>query len=178
MDCIKNNNNNNNNKEVDALRVQIARLTQSQRELIRTSYLSLEAESTKNGLGLFVRLFAEYPSYKAIWPQFRAIPDSSLIASDKLRNHAIVYMAGLKKIVAVLDDDEKLIEATARIASSHLKWQICKYHIENMVPGLLEVLSICMKGKMTEEVCEAWQTLYDIIGNMITIQKGARKSIH
>lgn len=42
------------------------------------------------------RLFAEFPSYKGIWPQFREIPDSALISSDKLRNHAVVYMAGLK----------------------------------------------------------------------------------
>ncbi|KHJ98382.1 hypothetical protein OESDEN_01632 [Oesophagostomum dentatum] len=69
-----------------------------------------------------------------------------------------------------------VLQATAKIASSHLKWNICKFHIEHMVPGLLEVLSICMDGRLTEDICEAWQTLYDIIGNMITVQKGVRRS--
>ncbi|ETN68587.1 globin [Necator americanus] len=161
----------------NALRLEIARLTANQRELIRISYQSLEGESTKNGMDLFVKLFAEFPNYKNIWPQFHEVADSSLIFSDKLRNHAKVYMAGLKRIVDVLDDNEKLIEATTKIASSHLKWNICKFHIEHMVPGLLEVLSICMGGKINQDVCEAWQTLYDIIGNMVNIQKRAQKMI-
>ncbi|VDP29252.1 unnamed protein product [Heligmosomoides polygyrus] len=122
-------------------------------------------------------LFAEFPQYKGIWPQFRQIPDSSLISSDKLRSHATVYMAGLKKIVAVLDNNNELIEATQRIATSHCKWNICKFHIENMVPGLLEVLNLCMDGNMTPEISHSWETLYDIIGNMITLQKGVRRPV-
>uniref|UniRef100_A0A158P6L2 GLOBIN domain-containing protein n=1 Tax=Angiostrongylus cantonensis TaxID=6313 RepID=A0A158P6L2_ANGCA len=105
-------------------------LTHDQRAMIRSSYTCMERESTRNGLGLFVRLFSEYPQYKNIWPQFREIPDSALISSDKLRNHGIVYMAGLKQVVAVLDDDDKLIEVAKRIARSHCKWNICKSHIE------------------------------------------------
>uniref|UniRef100_A0A1I7WDV5 GLOBIN domain-containing protein n=1 Tax=Heterorhabditis bacteriophora TaxID=37862 RepID=A0A1I7WDV5_HETBA len=108
------------------------------------------------------KLFAEYPHYKNIWPQFRAIPDSSLISSDNLKNHAKVYMSGLQcllystllitqkincrfalfitiyltwksmfqEIVTVLDDNDKLCEVTRRIARSHCKWNIYKYHIE------------------------------------------------
>ncbi|KAE9419966.1 hypothetical protein Angca_005772 [Angiostrongylus cantonensis] len=150
---------------------QIARLTHDQRAMIRSSYTCMERESTRNGLGLFVRLFSEYPQYKNIWPQFREIPDSALISSDKLRNHGIVYMAGLKQVVAVLDDDDKLIEVAKRIARSHCKWNICKSHIENMVPSLLEVLNLCMDGEMTPEMANSWTTLYDIIGNIINIEK-------
>ncbi|WKY06476.1 hypothetical protein Q1695_006570 [Nippostrongylus brasiliensis] len=174
MDAAKEYEDGNCNVVKDPLRSEIARLTQEQRTLIRQSFRFMELESTRNGLGLFVRLFAEYPQYKGIWPQFREIPDSALISSDKLRNHASVYMAGLKQIVAVLDDNDKLIEATRRIAASHCKWNICKFHIENMVPGLLEVLNLCMDGSLSDEISNAWNTLYDIIGNMITIQKGIR----
>ncbi|KAK6026254.1 globin [Ostertagia ostertagi] len=161
--------------EVDALHKEIARLTLDQRSMIRFSYSFMEAEATRNGLGLFVRLFAEFPQYKTIWPQFRQIPDSALISSDKLKNHATVYMAGLKEIVDVMDDNEKLIVATRRIAASHCKWSICKFHIQHMVPGLLEVLNICMGGQITPEISRAWETLYDIIGNMIGLQKGVRR---
>ncbi|VDM54170.1 unnamed protein product [Angiostrongylus costaricensis] len=157
--------------EKSVVRDQIARLTHDQRAMIRSSHACMERESTKNGLGLFVRLFSEYPQYKSIWPQFREIPDSALISSDKLRNHGVVYMAGLKQVVAELDDDDKLIEIAKRIAGSHCKWNICKFHIENMVPSLLEVLNLCMGSEMTSEIADSWTTLYDIIGNIISIEK-------
>uniref|UniRef100_A0A7I4YSL0 GLOBIN domain-containing protein n=1 Tax=Haemonchus contortus TaxID=6289 RepID=A0A7I4YSL0_HAECO len=160
---------------LDSLHREIARLSPEQRSMIRYSYQFMEAEATKNGLGLFVRLFSEYPQYKGIWPAFRQIPDSALISSDQLRRHASVYMAGLKRIVDVMDDNEKLIDATRRIAASHCKWSICKFHIEHMVPGLLEVLNICMNRQLTPEISHAWETLYDIIGNMIGLQKGIRR---
>ncbi|KAK5971632.1 GLOBIN domain-containing protein [Trichostrongylus colubriformis] len=166
---------NNSRVEVDDLHREIARLSLEQRSLIRYSYSFMEAEATRNGLGLFVRLFADFPQYKSIWPQFRQIPDSALISSDQLRNHATVYMAGLKEIVGAMDDTEKLISATRRIAASHCKWSICKFHIEHMVPGLLEVLNICMNRQMTPEISHAWERLYDIIGNMIGLQKGIRR---
>ena len=89
-----------------------------------------------------IRLFAEHPNYKDIWPQFRAIPDSSLFNSDSLQNHAYVYMAGLKvdrlsikqksyqSIVAAMEDEETLCKMCKKIAVSHIKWNINKYHIE------------------------------------------------
>jgi hypothetical protein len=31
------------------------------------------------------RLFAEFPRYKEIWPQLKAIPDSAIISSTELQ---------------------------------------------------------------------------------------------
>ncbi|KAF8372548.1 hypothetical protein PRIPAC_78977 [Pristionchus pacificus] len=107
-----------------------ARLDARNRQLIRDSFEFMRAEKNRNGLGIFIRLFAEFPQYKNIWSNFRAIPDSSLISSDGLKNHASVYMAGLQHIVESLDDDATLGEAIQRIAMSHAKWKIKKYHLE------------------------------------------------
>ncbi|VDM49386.1 unnamed protein product [Toxocara canis] len=101
-----------------------------QREIIRKSFKTMEEDSTRNGLSIFIRLLSEYPEYKTIWPQFRSIPDSSLISSDALKRHAIVYMGGLRQIVESMDDDQKLAEQAYAIAKSHVKWGIQQFHIE------------------------------------------------
>ncbi|EFO17330.1 hypothetical protein LOAG_11169, partial [Loa loa] len=44
-----------------------------------------------------ISLVVENPDYKYFWPQFRAIPDSSLISSNVLKNFAQTYMNALKK---------------------------------------------------------------------------------
>ncbi|GMT25025.1 hypothetical protein PFISCL1PPCAC_16322, partial [Pristionchus fissidentatus] len=153
------------------------RLNAEHRKLIRDSYEFMKVEANKNGQGIFIRLFAEFPHYKTIWPNFREIPDSALISSDGLKNHARVYMAGLQHIVESLDDDSTLGEAVKRIAMTHTKWYIKKYHIESMVPELLDVLKECMGGTLPRETAFAWTTLYDIIGNLIQMmQKNSRQS--
>ncbi|CAI4227116.1 unnamed protein product [Auanema sp. JU1783] len=146
-------------------------MTRSDRRLVQDGFNELKRCATPNGLALFVKLFSEHPEYKDIWPQFRAIPDSSLLSSDVLRNHATVYMRGLQEIVNSIDDDSTLRQSTRKIALSHLKWNIHKKHIQHMVPELLAVLSHIREGNVTEEEKEAWRKLYDIIGNLIDIHK-------
>lgn len=74
-------------------------------------------------------MFSEHPEYKNIWPQFRPIPDSSLMNADALRKHAVVYMGGLKTIIDGMDDDDRLKDALKRIAQAHVKWSIYKVHL-------------------------------------------------
>ncbi|GMS96102.1 hypothetical protein PENTCL1PPCAC_18277, partial [Pristionchus entomophagus] len=151
------------------------RLNEHHRKLICDSYEFMRTEANKNGLGIFIRLFAEFPHYKNIWPNFRQIPDSALISSDGLKNHAKVYMAGLQHIVESLEKDATLGEAVHRIAMTHSKWNIKKFHIESMIPELLDVLKECMGGTLPAETAYAWTTLYDIIGNLIQkMQQGSR----
>ncbi|CAD6190779.1 unnamed protein product [Caenorhabditis auriculariae] len=201
----------NRNPEVKKLvHTELTRLTTEQKQLIQETFAEIAKAPVKNGLILFARYFSEFPHYKNIWPQFRAIPDSSLIVSDQLRNHASVYMSGLKEIVEKMDDDEILVNLTARIAISHVKWTISKQHItaekcthlenngdmkrrlrsqsfcllwrlfspllllthfQNMIPGLMDVLKTCLGDRYNQEVVDAWTTFYDVIGNVLNIQK-------
>lgn len=78
---------------------------------------------------LFFRLFSEYPRYKLIWPQFRAIPDSSLMNAVELRRHASVYLKGLGKIIESMRDEEELGKSMSRIAQAHIKWNVQRNHV-------------------------------------------------
>ncbi|KAK6017375.1 hypothetical protein OSTOST_17105, partial [Ostertagia ostertagi] len=80
-------------------RHQISRLTEKQRAILITTFKELEINPVKNALRVLVMLFSEVPHYKLIWPQFRAIPDSSLMNAVELRRHASVYMCGLGAII-------------------------------------------------------------------------------
>ncbi|VDK68195.1 unnamed protein product [Onchocerca ochengi] len=111
-------------------------------------------------------LIKDFPEYKLIWPQFRAIPDSSIITADAIKQHGLVYMAGLKDIIDSMEDEERLIKMISKIAIAHLKWNISKNHIMNMLQEVIIILRSYphCEGKFVEE---AWFTLFDVIGNLV-----------
>ncbi|MCP9258926.1 hypothetical protein DINM_001917 [Dirofilaria immitis] len=112
------------------------------------------------------RLLRDFPEYKLLWPQFRSISDSLIITADAIKQHGVLYMAGLKTIINSMENEESLARAISRIAIAHLKWHICKNHIMNMVQEVIVILQSYHQcgGKFMEE---AWFTLFDVIGNLI-----------
>ncbi|CAJ0932851.1 unnamed protein product, partial [Mesorhabditis belari] len=141
-------------------------LTEEQREAIKQSHKKLAESAAKYGNELFIRLFSDFPDYKDIWPRFRALPDSSLVGSDQMRSHASVYMKGIETIVSKIDDDVALQEVLRKIASSHVRFNITKAHVEHMVPCLLEVLRLS-NGSISDETRAAWTRLYDNFGEIL-----------
>ncbi|KAF1756507.1 hypothetical protein GCK72_012960 [Caenorhabditis remanei] len=153
------------------MRQEMERLTERQKQIFVETFPVVYKDFRRNGLVLFAKYFSEFPHYKNIWPQFRNLQDSALLASNELANHCSVYMSGLKEIVEVMDDEEKLTYFMARIARSHVKWNINKYHITNMLEGVDAVLKRSFEEKLTDEIVDAYHTLYDVIGNLLDIQK-------
>ncbi|CAI5447918.1 unnamed protein product [Caenorhabditis angaria] len=153
------------------MRNEMARISDEQKQIYKETFPKIFQNAKRHGLVLFARYFSDHPHYKNIWPQFRSQQDSALIASNELANHASVYMCGLKEIVEVMDDEEKLTYFMARIARSHVKWNINKYHITNMIPGLDDVLKCCCGPEVDPKITEAWHLMYDVIGNLLDIQK-------
>ncbi|VIO90766.1 Uncharacterized protein BM_BM3476, partial [Brugia malayi] len=129
---------------------EIKRLSQEQRYIIQKTFKYLYNDPQKNGQKIFVLLLGDFPEYKQIWPQFSGIPDSSIITADVVKEHGLVYLAGLKAIIDSMPYEEKLVKTINRITTAHLKWNICKSHI--------------MVWKHVEE---AWFTLFDVIGNLV-----------
>ncbi|KAK6057339.1 hypothetical protein COOONC_05146 [Cooperia oncophora] len=64
---------------------QVNRLTERQRAVLIQTFAELERDPVRNALKMLVKLFSEHPQYKLIWPQFRQIPDSSLMNAVALR---------------------------------------------------------------------------------------------
>ncbi|KJH45075.1 hypothetical protein DICVIV_08892 [Dictyocaulus viviparus] len=115
------------------------------------------------------RLFSENPQYKQIWPQFRAIPDSSLTNADQLRKHATVYMCALKNINNSILDENELALQMSLIAMAHIKWNVHRSHIMNMLHPVLDTVKEYNDGEMDANTEAAWTTFYDIIANVIEI---------
>ena len=114
-------------------------------------------------------MFAENPHFKNIWPQFRGIPDSSLISSDQLKNHAKVYLGGMNNIINSMNagDETEFRNMIRRMARSHSKFGVKKHHIIAMLPEFITVLKTS-GVPITEEIKDAWYTLFDVIGNLLS----------
>ncbi|CEF70839.1 Globin family and Globin-like domain and Globin, structural domain-containing protein [Strongyloides ratti] len=145
-------------------------------KIIRDSFEVYKKNGLNNTLKVFIRMFSEHPEYKFIWPQFRQIPDSSFILSSALKQHAAVYFGGLKSIIENIDDKQKMDLIIKKIAYSHVKWEIKKSHIENMIPEILFVLKEILIN-YNKDVEDAWTALYTIIGDLLEeFKKGQKKT--
>ncbi|GMT24591.1 hypothetical protein PFISCL1PPCAC_15888, partial [Pristionchus fissidentatus] len=154
----------------DEAYAEMQRLTPSQREIVKRTFPAMEADAVRNALQVLLLLFSEHPRYKNIWPQFRAIPDSALMSAVELRRHASVYMTGLRSIIDAMDDEISLADQLKRIARAHIKWNIHKVHVMNMLLPVLDVLANTLNQKpLQTDIAEAWTTLYDVIANLIDI---------
>ncbi|CAI2352989.1 unnamed protein product [Caenorhabditis sp. 36 PRJEB53466] len=162
-----------NSEPLDAIGQKIfdetSRLSDRQREIIQKTFTSVEKDCVRNGLKIFVRLFAEYPRYKLIWPQFRAIPDSSLMNAVELRRHASVYLKGLGRIIESMRNEEELAKSMSRIAQAHIKWNVQRNHVIHMIEPVLEVVKECNGYQLDEETRQSWTVLYQVIANLIEI---------
>ncbi|KAL4001909.1 Globin family protein [Acanthocheilonema viteae] len=145
---------------------EVKRLSNKQRRIIQETFKYLYSDPKKNGHKIFILLFSDFPEYKDIWPQFRGIPDSSIITADEVKKHGLVYMNGLKAIIDSMQNEEKLIKTISKITTAHLKWHIYKYHIMHMLKEVITILQSYphCQGKDVEE---AWFTLFDMIGNLV-----------
>ncbi|KAK6100987.1 Globin family protein [Brugia pahangi] len=155
-----------NKSSADICAEEIKRLSQEQRYIIQKTFKYLYNDPQKNGQKIFVLLLGDFPEYKQIWPQFSGIPDSSIITADVVKEHGLVYLAGLKAIIDNMPYEEKLVKTINRITTAHLKWNICKSHIMNMLKEVVVILQSYphCQGKHVEE---AWFTLFDVIGNLV-----------
>lgn len=88
------------------------------------------------------RLLSDFPEYKDIWPQFRGIPDTSIIIADAVKKHGMIYMAGLKSIIDSMQDEEKLVKTITKITAAHLKWHIYKNHIMACIQTFITIICI------------------------------------
>lgn len=86
----------NNPDAKNKMRQEMDRITEKQKEIFKETFPVIYKDFKRNGLALFAKYFSEYPHYKNIWPQFRTLQDSALLASNELANHCSVYMSGLK----------------------------------------------------------------------------------
>ncbi|CAD5226040.1 unnamed protein product [Bursaphelenchus xylophilus] len=154
-------------QELSALTVaEASRLTPRKCEILLETFTALKRHLVHNIQTLFIRLFSEYPTYKDIWPQFRAIPDSSLMYSNELKKHVHVFCKGLTMIINSLNTEKELYVVLRKLAKAHARKNVYKNHIMNMLPELLNV----MKSNgidVNDDVKEAWTTLFDVLGNLV-----------
>ncbi|KAE9421468.1 hypothetical protein Angca_002235 [Angiostrongylus cantonensis] len=153
------------------MREQLSRLTPQQHKRITETFKLIDNDPVKSALRMLLKLFTEHPQYKHIWPQFRQIPDSSLMNAVQLRRHASVYMAGLRNIIHSMSNEDELILQMIRIAKAHKKWNIHRRHVMTMLQPLLETLQESNNGQMDEELKTAWTTFFDVIADFIEIYR-------
>ncbi|KAM3723849.1 Myoglobin [Dirofilaria immitis] len=156
----------NQRKQNDFLFIQMKKFSTKDRQLLYETFNLFEKDLVSNGLRIFLEIISENPDYKYFWPQFRAIPDSSLISSCVLRNFARTYMNALKEIVESLNNEQIPYEVLRRISTKHAMHNIQMHHIQKMIKPLLGNVRREL-GRQDENAERAWKSLFQTIGIII-----------
>uniref|UniRef100_A0AC35TW90 GLOBIN domain-containing protein n=1 Tax=Rhabditophanes sp. KR3021 TaxID=114890 RepID=A0AC35TW90_9BILA len=154
--------------EVSRIQSEVNRLSHEHQDILKKTFTAIEVNAVPNGLKLLIRMFAEHPRYKNIWPQFRGITDSSLMGAPELTNHAKAYMKGLRYIIYSMQDQKKMYDSLHQIAKTHVKWNVHKHHVMHMLEQVLSMLADEL-GPLDGKTKESWSILYDVIANIIDI---------
>ncbi|VDK72009.1 unnamed protein product [Onchocerca ochengi] len=155
----------NQRKQSDFSLMQVKKFSFEDRQILYDTFKLFEKDLTSNGLRIFLKTLSENPEYKYFWPQFRAIPDSSLISSCVLRNFAGTYMNALKEIVEGLNNEQMPKKVLRRISIKHAAHNIQMHHIKKMIRPLIENVRGVL-GRRDENAERAWETLFHTIGSI------------
>ncbi|KAK6015891.1 hypothetical protein OSTOST_18634 [Ostertagia ostertagi] len=144
-------------------RQQINKLTERQRAILIRTFAEVEKNLVKNGLKILLMLFAEDPHYKQIWPQFREIPDSSLMNAIELSLH--VWTGCNYQLYESRERSRHPDEPNRK--GAHQMERASGPHREMLEP-VLAVVKEC-NDDFDNETKQAWTTLYHIIADLIEI---------
>jgi len=138
-------------------------LSEEEKQIVRDTWSTATKDINKAGIGLFMILFSQNPSYQNYF-SFRDVADLETLKEDKrLKAHARNVMYYLKMVVDSLDDPEVVQEMVDRIGKSHIRRGLGVEQFTVLRGAVVELLIGALGTEvMNEEALTAWTKTYDL----------------
>ncbi|KAG8190591.1 hypothetical protein JTE90_017856 [Oedothorax gibbosus] len=146
-------------------------LTPRQKKIVQNTWKIVRADSKKNGILIFMKLFEHHPEYQPLFAGFAYVPLYRLPSNGKLVAHAISVMYSLSSVVDNLDEPQCLVQLLQKIGRSHRTRNISGEHIENLSDVIIMFLKEKLGPKVFDERCEeAWRKSLDVASSVIVTE--------
>ncbi|XP_076127910.1 cytoglobin-2-like [Alosa pseudoharengus] len=148
--------------------IALVNLTDSQKEIIKESWSSIQRDITRAGIILFVRLFESHPECKEVFFEFREVDDVEMLRVNKeLRAHGLRVMSFIEKSVARLDEPERLEMLAFDLGRKHYNYRAIPKYFMYVMPEFIRAIQPILKGGLTPELEDAWKALFLYLTGMM-----------
>ncbi|XP_071960959.1 cytoglobin-2-like [Antedon mediterranea] len=146
-------------------------LTSRQRKSIRQMWTEINKDKINVGIGIFVKLFTEYPEARQLFPALRKLTfDENFGKSPKLKAHSGRFMGLLSTCVENIEDPEVFEQLLVGLAASHFKLKVETSHFKALGPIMIETFSTHLGREFTSERGASWDIFQGYMFKIITTE--------
>mmetsp|Transcript_10147 Transcript_10147/g.14343 ORF Transcript_10147/g.14343 Transcript_10147/m.14343 type:complete len:152 (+) Transcript_10147:105-560(+) len=123
---------------------------------------------------LFRKIFTIAPEAQSLFPFAKnyAHMSEEMFKSKRFKHHAKGVISTVNVAVSMLGPDlEPLVKILKDLGKKHVQYGVLKPHYEIVGQALIETLAAAMGDKFTNDVKNAWISVYDVISS--TMIEGA-----
>lgn len=133
-------------------------ISDEEKDIIKSQWQILSANSTTNGIAVFVSLFKQYSEIKELFGCAEA-EEEYLERNDKLREHAIRFMKAVGDAVESIDDLENAMSTSLlNLGKRHLELTGFKpIYFEEFYKAIASVWDNVLSSSYTPVSVEAWR---------------------
>ncbi|XP_037084384.1 neuroglobin-like [Pollicipes pollicipes] len=141
------------------------RLTAEDKQYLRETWSTLEADPTTVGIITFSQLFEANPSMKDVFETFRKIEVEDVKTSQELKQHAARVMGFVNKVISRLDSEDKYGCLMTELGCRHLSYGAKPEYIDMMGQQFIMVIrpSLVEANQWGDGAEQAWLKLFQVI---------------
>ncbi|CAL8101769.1 unnamed protein product [Orchesella dallaii] len=138
-------------------------LNSSEEKTVQDTWALISPDLKKNGVGVFLRFFTDYPIYQKSFRSFANVPFDDLPQNKRFQAHAFTVMNAIDGMVNNLDDPEMLDEMLLRTGINHGKRKLTGEAFEEFQLSFMGYLESTLKEKWSPETKSAWELVVTLI---------------
>ncbi|KAL7639074.1 UNVERIFIED_CONTAM: hypothetical protein RMT77_010608 [Armadillidium vulgare] len=138
-------------------------ISEGEKELIKSTWKVVEADVSKVGVVMFVRLFETHPDMQESFMSFKGIHIEEVKHSKQLKSHALRVMGFIQKIVSRLDHPEKMESLIEENGKKHYHYGAVAAYVDYVGPQFLSSIQPSLSVTWSDEENAAWISLFTYI---------------
>uniref|UniRef100_A0A0B6Z8Y6 Globin n=1 Tax=Arion vulgaris TaxID=1028688 RepID=A0A0B6Z8Y6_9EUPU len=135
-------------------------------EIVLQSWEIIKRDIEKVGVVMFMGLL-EDPEVRSSFMSFRDKTVEELKASTALRSHVLRVMGAVEKVIARLDNEEKIVNLLHDLGQRHMVYNARPEFLDLVGPQFNNAIQPALGDKWTPEVEQAWADLFRYITHVM-----------
>ncbi|XP_013779386.1 neuroglobin-like [Limulus polyphemus] len=135
-------------------------LTSNQIALLTNTWKLLVENISRVGVIAFMNLFETHPDVQEVFLPFKGLSQNELRYNKELRAHALRVMGFVQKVMARLNEEEKMDQLLADLGRKHIYYGAKPEYIDWIGPQFVNAIRPSLEAHWTAEIEEAWCQLF------------------
>lgn len=142
-----------------------------QKAIIVKTWRYMGNDLTGRGSKVFMKIFELHPEVKQLFPSLKDYEGEALLKNPNFKGHASRFMQAVGAVVEHIDSPDTLSPVLVSLGQRHVTFSgFTPAYFAAFTEGMMSIWAQELGKTFTEEVSEAWKTVFDFI--MSSLQDG------